>query len=173
MSTFQVAKCLAKLSKLSSNHSKVLVTSVRNHWNKDHKPGPYPKTESERLAAAKKYGVHPAEYEAYDDDGTGYGDYPKFKAESGDSKDPFYPWDYPELKRNFEEPLHVEFDLIREDRYDVTTKYTPSCKIQYLQFIGVMSGLYLMFWICEHFKCFHAAIPKQYPSDGKTHYTFD
>jgi NADH dehydrogenase (ubiquinone) 1 beta subcomplex subunit 8 len=40
-------------------------------WNKDFKPGPYPKTQAEREAAAKKYGLHPSEYEPYPDDGTG------------------------------------------------------------------------------------------------------
>lgn len=45
------------------------------------------------------------EYEPYPDDGAGYGDYPKLPLESGDSKDPNYPWDNPELKRNFNEPV--------------------------------------------------------------------
>lgn len=31
------------------------------------------------------------------------GDYPDFKELSADSKDPFYPYDFPELKRNFNE----------------------------------------------------------------------
>jgi hypothetical protein len=35
----------------------------------------------------------------------GYGDYPELPNISGDSKDPFYPWDNPELKRNFNEPV--------------------------------------------------------------------
>lgn len=35
----------------------------------------------------------------------GYGDYPKLPDIGGDSKDPHYPWDMPELKRNFNEPV--------------------------------------------------------------------
>uniref|UniRef100_A0A7R9DZ22 NADH dehydrogenase [ubiquinone] 1 beta subcomplex subunit 8, mitochondrial n=1 Tax=Timema monikensis TaxID=170555 RepID=A0A7R9DZ22_9NEOP len=91
---------------------------VRNHWNKDYKPGPYPVTQKERDAAAKKYGLLPAEYEPYPDDGLGYGDYPKLPAISGDDKDPYYPWDFPEHKRNFNEPVHVDADMYGEDRYN-------------------------------------------------------
>lgn len=38
-------------------------------WNKDWKPGPYPETEEERKAAAKKYGLLPEDYKPYPDDG--------------------------------------------------------------------------------------------------------
>lgn len=38
-------------------------------WNADFKPGPYPVTEEQRLAAAKRYGVLPEEYKPYPDDG--------------------------------------------------------------------------------------------------------
>lgn len=41
-------------------------------WNKDFKPGPYPKTEEERAAAAKKYGLQRHEYKPYPDDGKCY-----------------------------------------------------------------------------------------------------
>ncbi|CAH1990876.1 unnamed protein product [Acanthoscelides obtectus] len=95
----------AKLSNTWLKNNAILVTAVRNHWNKDYKPGPYPKTEAERVAAADKYGLHPSEYKPYPDDGQGCGDYPNLPMVSGDSKDPFYPWDNPELKRNFNEPV--------------------------------------------------------------------
>lgn len=66
------------------------------------KPGPYPKTEKERLAAAKKYGLLPEEYEPYpDDDGLGFGDYPKLPDIGQESKSEYYPWDCPEHNRNF------------------------------------------------------------------------
>lgn len=173
MNPHLLAKTFNSLSKLSLANSKVILSSVRHHWNKDFKPGPYPKTEAERLAAAQRYGVHPSEYEPYDDDGTGYGDYPKLKAESGDSRDPFYPWDNPELKRNFNEPMHVQFDLMREDRYDINAKHLSPCWEQYLQLIGTLSFFALLMWIGEQSKSFHPTVPKQYPEEGKKHYTFD
>lgn len=76
-------------------------------WNKDWKPGPYPKTDAERIAAAKKYGMLPQDYEPYPDDGTGYGDYPKLPLVSNDQKDPFAAWDEPDLKRNYGEVVRV------------------------------------------------------------------
>lgn len=172
MSPLQLAKTFGS-SKLALNNSKVVLSSVRHHWNKDFKPGPYPKTEEERLRAAQRYGIHPSEYEPYRDDGTGYGDYPKFKAESGDFKDPHYPYDMPELKRNYNEPMHVEFDLIREDRFNVNARFLASCLEQHLQFFGVIGAAALLFWIGSKFEGFHPVKPKQYPEKGKKHYNFD
>lgn len=74
-------------------------------WNKDWKAGKYPETEEERKAAAKKYGMHPSEYQPYPDDGMGFGDYPKLKDIPVERRDPYYPWDMPELKRNFGDPV--------------------------------------------------------------------
>lgn len=77
-------------------------------WNKDYKPGPYPKTEKEREAAAKKYYLLPEEYKPYADNGLGYGDYPKVGGGLGvEFKDNYYPYDYPEIKRNFNEPVSL------------------------------------------------------------------
>lgn len=75
-------------------------------WNKDYEPELHPpRTAEEIAAAAKKYNLHPAEYEAYPEDGTGIGDYPKLPDIGADLKDPYYPWDIPELKRNFGETV--------------------------------------------------------------------
>lgn len=76
-------------------------------WNKDWKPGPYPKTDEERIAAAKKYGLLPQDYEPYPDDGAGFGDYPKLPVISNDQKDPNGNWDDPDIRRNFGEPVSV------------------------------------------------------------------
>lgn len=74
-------------------------------WNKDFKPLPHPTTEEERIAAAKKYNLLPQEYKPYPDDGTGYGDYPHLPDVPIETRDPYYPYDSPELKRNFGEPV--------------------------------------------------------------------
>ena len=74
-------------------------------WNKDWKPGPYPRTEKERIAAAKKYGMRPEDYQPYPDDGMGYGDYPMLPRVSAEAKDPYACWDVPSIKRNFGEPV--------------------------------------------------------------------
>lgn len=74
-------------------------------WNKDFKPAQFPETEEQRAAAAKKYNVLPEEYKPYPDDGMGYGDYPQLPDVPADIKDPYYPYDMPNLKRNFGEPV--------------------------------------------------------------------
>merc|ERR1711981_508382 len=74
-------------------------------WNYLWKPGPYPETEEERLAAAKKYGLIPEDYKPYPRDGTwnesigpqGLGDYPMLGKSSGDSRSGHVNWDDPDL----------------------------------------------------------------------------
>lgn len=106
------------VTKIANKNSLGLVIRTASHWNKDWKPGPYPKTQAEREAAAKKYGLSIEEYEPYPDDGMGFGDYPKLPNVSVDRKDPFYPYDYPDCKRNFNEAIHVDADMYSEDRYN-------------------------------------------------------
>ena len=74
-------------------------------WNKDWKPGPYPVTPEEKAAAARKYGLRPDEYKPIPDDGIGAGDYPDLPLVSAESRDPYYPWDHPEHRRDFMEPV--------------------------------------------------------------------
>lgn len=73
-SIIKTGKLALKLSALQKVHVGSAVISVRNAWNKDFKPAPYPVTEEERAKAAKKYGIPLEKYEPYPDDGTGYGD---------------------------------------------------------------------------------------------------
>lgn len=80
------------------------VTFYFSDWNYQYKPGPYPKTPEERAAAAKRYGLTIEEYQPYPEE-QGYGDYPKLPDIGADSRDPHYPYDNPELKRNFNEPV--------------------------------------------------------------------
>lgn len=77
---------------------------VFSDWNYQYKPGAYPKTPEERAAAAKKYGMTIEEYQPYPEE-MGYGDYPKLPDIGADSRDPHYPYDNPEFKRNFNEPV--------------------------------------------------------------------
>ena len=75
-------------------------------WNKDYKPGKFPQSDKEVAAATKKYYLLPEEYRPYADDGLGYGDYPKLELGLGvESKDNYYPYDFPEHKRNFHQTV--------------------------------------------------------------------
>lgn len=116
------------LTKLTNKSCLGAVGSVRNHWNKDFKPAPFPQTQKEREAAAKKYAMPADKYEPYADDGLGYGDYPKLPNKSVDLRDPYYPYDYPEFRRNFNDPMHVETDMYSEDRYS-TGKQVESVNV--------------------------------------------
>lgn len=122
-----LVNAVRKFAKLNPKSSLGAIISVRNHWNKDFKPGPYPTTQKEREAAAKKYGIPIEQYEPYPDDGQGYGDYPKLKNESIELRDPYYPWDYPEHKRNFGETFHANHDLYSEDRFNTGKKNNSRC----------------------------------------------
>ncbi|KAL5275079.1 NDUFB8 family protein [Megaselia abdita] len=148
--------------------------AVRNHWNKDFKPAKYPETEQEKLAAAKKYYLLPEEYKPYANDGLGQGDYPKLDDGLGvENKDSYYPYDFPEHKRNFNEPLSADYNLYSEDRYSQAEKPRYS-SIYYLScFLGVMTFSFLLYGFLEDKKMFRPVLPKQYPGSGEKHYTFD
>lgn len=114
---------LVKLSKfaaakISNKSSFQLAIRAASHWNKDFKPSPYPKTQAEREAAAKKYGIPIEQYEPFPDDGTGHGDYPQVPNISAERRDPNYPYDFPDAKRNFGDVYNVDLDLYSDDRYN-------------------------------------------------------
>lgn len=76
------------------------------YFEKDFLPGPYPKTEEERRAAAKKYGMQPEDYEPYDPElGLGTGDYPKVEPIGMDLRSEWEIYDSYRLKKNFNEPV--------------------------------------------------------------------
>jgi len=143
------------------------------YWNKDWKPGPYPKTPEERTAAAKKYGLRPEDYEPYPDDGMGYGDYPKLPRVSIESRSAYDEWDMPEMKRNFGEPLHVDADVLTEDKWNPTTRKRYSFVQMIAWIVAVWGGIIAVYFLVKPFPYFVPVMPKQFPNDGKTHYTFE
>jgi NADH dehydrogenase (ubiquinone) 1 beta subcomplex subunit 8 len=161
-------------SQIASKNSAISAVCIRNasHWNKDFKPGKYPETEAERVAAAKKYNLLPEEYKPYADDGLGYGDYPQLPNTSGEAKDNYYPYDFPELKRNLHEPVHADLDLYGEDRYGSAEPLRYPMKVYWMSFLGVMTGCFVLYYWLEDKKMFRPVIPKQLPIDG-VHYTFE
>lgn len=98
---------------INQGRSICTTNSLSAGFTKDYKPGPYPKTEEERKAAAKKYGMLPEDYEPYPDNGLGFGDYPKMPEVSTDMKSPFEEYDDPYLKRNYAEPVGSFFYFCR------------------------------------------------------------
>lgn len=72
-------------------------------------PKPYPKTEKERLEAAEKYGLHPDVYKPEPNDEFSIGDYPQMPWEGVEARDPFYPWDLPGMRKNYNEPVRLSY----------------------------------------------------------------
>eukprot|EP00090_Calanus_glacialis_P019054 TRINITY_DN2938_c0_g1_i1.p1 TRINITY_DN2938_c0_g1~~TRINITY_DN2938_c0_g1_i1.p1 ORF type:complete len:179 (-),score=38.72 TRINITY_DN2938_c0_g1_i1:82-618(-) len=146
-------------------------------WNYLWKPGPYPEGTDERIAAAKKYGMIVEDYRPYEDKDVLAGDYPMLPIDPMAERDALYPWDHPELRRNYGEPLQEEWWKYHDTRvspmtnYRVTRGYMYRCQLLALTTILVLAYL----------TSGHAGIPKttqqvldqQLVTEGITHYTFD
>ncbi|CAH1643632.1 unnamed protein product [Spodoptera littoralis] len=148
----------------------IFCNATRNHWNYQYMPGPYPKTLEAREAAAKKYGMTIEEYQPYPEH-MGYGDYPKLPDIGEDSRDPHYPYDNPELKRNFNEPMHARMEIFGGDRYDPSMKRRFSVLYQAIWFFGVVGGSFALYTFLEDYKVGRPVTAKQYPANGP-HYSF-
>ncbi|PZC79803.1 NADH dehydrogenase [ubiquinone] 1 beta subcomplex subunit 8, mitochondrial [Helicoverpa armigera] len=148
----------------------IICNATRNHWNYQYMPGPYPKTPEAREAAAKKYGMTIEEYQPYPEH-MGYGDYPKLPDIGEDSRDPHYPYDQPELKRNFNEPINACMEIYGGDRYDPAMKRRFSLLHQWIWFLGTIGGAFALYTYLEDFKVGRPVTAKQYPSAGP-HYEF-
>ncbi|XP_050351609.1 NADH dehydrogenase [ubiquinone] 1 beta subcomplex subunit 8, mitochondrial [Nymphalis io] len=148
----------------------IFCNAARNHWNYQYKPGPYPRTQAEREAAAKKYGLTIEEYQPYPEDMC-YGDYPKMPDIGADSKDPSYPYDSPELKRNFNETFHAQAEIFGEDRYDISMRPRLPVLTQLTWFLCTVTGSFLLYFYLEDYKFGRPVTAKQYPQDGP-HYLF-
>ncbi len=69
-------------------------------WNYLWKPGPYPETESAKMAAAKKYGLIIEDYKPYPKGSDVMaGDYPDLPLVPEFNRSRLYEWDYPEFRR--------------------------------------------------------------------------
>ena len=96
----------------SSSVRAISTTTVKQgHFAKDFKPGQYPESEAERVAAAKKYGMLPQDYEPMANDGLGFGDYPNVKPITADSRDPWEDYDDDFNRRNFGEPVNFNENM--------------------------------------------------------------
>lgn len=172
-----VASRLAGLKSLAIKNkvicAKLSTAPVCKAWNKDWQPGPYPETEKERRAAAEKYGLLYEDYEPYPDDGFGKGDYPMLPRVSGDARDPYEPFDFPALNRNYCEPVHAEADILTDQRYNANEKFQTPLWKQFLYFSGTVFGVTLLYFLMEPYKMSLPVLPKQYPKKDTVHYTFE
>ncbi|XP_008312765.1 NADH dehydrogenase [ubiquinone] 1 beta subcomplex subunit 8, mitochondrial [Cynoglossus semilaevis] len=132
---------------------------------KDTLPGPYVKTPEERAAAAAKYNMTIHDYKPYDDNGDGTGDYPHLPDRSQHERDPWYTWDHPDLRRNWGEPMHWNFDMYIRTRVDTSPTVLPWRKMN-KQLWGFLGFMLVLFILGENFKSYTPVLPKQYPYNG-------
>ncbi|XP_078052847.1 NADH:ubiquinone oxidoreductase subunit ASHI [Augochlora pura] len=149
----------------------VLARYARMSWPTEMKiwvPGPTPKTEWARRRAAAKYNMHPNEYIPSGK----LGDYPKLPTIGVEAKDPYYPWDFPSLRRNYGEVIHPGFDMMGEDRF----AYGVRVPYNYYKCSAIFVVLYIfMIFIVPNItpKTKPVFVDKQLPFDGKVHYSFE
>jgi len=89
---------------------------------RDHMPGPYPRTEDERRAAAIKYGMRPEDYEAHHphDFVNHIGDYPNIGIVAYEQRDPYEAYSDNSFNRNWGEVVPRQFVRYRYDRWSYT-----------------------------------------------------
>jgi len=163
---------------LSANTRSLNTTAVRGGaaWNEHWKPGPYPTTDAEKAAAAKKYGLLPEDYKPQPDDGFGEGDYPDLPDTPIDTRDPYGDYDMPKYRRNYGEPLYSDQDCQDEARYNPQAVWPYSYAFMSGCFFTVVlgfAGLNYMWRNKTNVKC---VFKQQYPfheNDGKSHYSFE
>lgn len=69
--------------------------------------------------------------------------------------------------------IHHDFDSVREDRYNPSAYKPTSLTNLWLQTIGVLAVGYGIYLSVDGFRMAIPQIPAQYPTQGKTHYTFE
>ncbi|KAK8764711.1 hypothetical protein V5799_032692 [Amblyomma americanum] len=164
---------------VSCNLKGPVIASCRpaHYWNKDWAPKARPKTEEERIAAAKKYNMIPEDYQTRDDsEGLTWGDYPKLPTVPAAGRDPDEDYDFPTLRRNYGEPVNIYMDAFTMERLDTSRQRTSPTK-QVAMFLGTVLGFWFLFDVFDHPKLKWGMNPDlgppQMPDDGVVHYTFD
>nr|XP_033339713.1 NADH dehydrogenase [ubiquinone] 1 beta subcomplex subunit 8, mitochondrial [Megalopta genalis] len=153
------------------NQEDLTVRYARLLWTPDMKeflPEPTPRTLFGRKRAAEKYGLHVMEYKPSE----GKGDYPDLPMKGVEAQDPYYPWDFPALRRNYGQCIHYDFDLMGVDRfaYGVRSHYDYyKCSA-----IFIILYIFMVFVTPEIFPNTKPIFVRpQFPYDGKVHYTFE
>lgn len=102
----------------------------------------------------------------------GCGDYPHLPDVPVERRDIYYPYDMPEFRRNFQEPVHAEIDMYDETRYGSPQELRYPLSVMALMFVSVVGGSFFIYWLLDDHKMFRPVLRKQLPADG-VHYTFE
>merc|ERR1711993_189922 len=138
-----------------------------------------PVTPEEKAKAARKYGMIPEDYEPIGttDPDMGkfvnYGDYPKMAFEAQNEMPTHYPYDMPELKRDYGWPLHVDDWWLDERKYD-SYENEPKIYSPYRLAAGFFLVMPILFYLLTKTpRAYYPALRQGRPNDGKTHYYFE
>lgn len=142
----------------------------------DWMPGPYPKTEKERIAAAKKYNLLPEEYEPLDPKwDVGMGDYPVLPNRCFDDEDPYSDYEHMADARHFGEPVHHAWEVLGGSGMNLNY---PKNEPAYISGTNVLLITWCMllfsFWYVEYIKhvpFITRAKPQHMPVNG-VHYHY-
>ncbi|XP_053213370.1 NADH dehydrogenase [ubiquinone] 1 beta subcomplex subunit 8, mitochondrial-like isoform X2 [Panonychus citri] len=138
------------------------------------KPGPTPKTEEERRAAAAKYNMIPEDYQVWDEK-LGWGDYPKFEGVGWDARDPYDDYDCEYDRYWYGEPVHIDSILWGPVGMNPDWVTHKPWYYFYLVSIGTVLGFTFVAFVFEYFnvRVSGRTKPKQFPGANKVHYTFE
>ncbi|XP_012287692.1 NADH dehydrogenase [ubiquinone] 1 beta subcomplex subunit 8, mitochondrial [Orussus abietinus] len=146
---------------------------ARHVHYRDWQPGPCPQTEEERIKAAKKYNLVPEDYRIPKDKDNVYGDYPDLPFIGQALKDPYYPWDSPEYRRNFNETVNMDFDICDDRKLDPGKRTRFSILYMFSTTFCVFGSIYLLYLLGMKYPSVIPVTEKQIPKPGVTHYTFE
>jgi len=161
--------------------SRACMSNLPAPWNYLWKPGPYPKTEAERVAAAKKYGMLPEDYKPFPNEGEGLGDYPDLGRCSGAERPGNMWWDDEDLKTNAGQPLHYNLFWTREPFIDdtITEKRSPNQtpELRFLVSMAILSFCVSLVYLTWDWRIYAPVSepqdPYAYENKDKKFYTFE
>ncbi|CAL7949377.1 unnamed protein product [Xylocopa violacea] len=157
--------------KFIKNSAFEVIRNTKTPADLENTPDAFPKTKEEKEKAAAKYGMHPVEYKPMPSDQRYCGDYPDLPWIGSEARDPFYPWDFPHLRRNYEEPVHMQYDIMTEDRYEFGVRQHVSDLQGALIYWGIIGALAVLYSISGDTS--QPLMEKQYPYSDRKHYTFN
>lgn len=138
-----------------SSHIARLSTSVplQATGNPLYEVGPYPKTEADRLRAARKYNLIPEDYQPYPEE-EGMGDYPNLKPIGHYYRDWYCDYDDPYDYRHYGEVYHRDYDLLvwERDSSGEEDKCSVNPYTRFFVFFGTMAFFPLTFFLFQKYK---------------------
>ncbi|CEF62412.1 NADH dehydrogenase [ubiquinone] 1 beta subcomplex subunit 8 family-containing protein [Strongyloides ratti] len=149
---------------------------------RDHKPGPYPKTDEERRIAAMKYGLRPEDYKPISpsDVMDHSGDYPDLGTITFAHKDPYEAWTDRLNRRNWGEAVPMNSIRYRGDRITFTGLEEEDFKTwnAILMTLRVVLPMILLSYYFTQddpniLRWKNPAMPKQYPYDFYRAFPFE